>query len=121
MELEKDNVRVTVACPGRLSLPSLFTFLFFLVLLVANAVYVGYVKTNLSINALTGGGEKYGKMDETTASGYEPEYVAHRILVAAALGEAEVLIAPLNIQIALLLKTLAPGLLQRLLQRKYKK
>jgi dehydrogenase/reductase SDR family protein 7B len=32
----------------------------------------------LSLNALTGSGTSYGKMDETTAKGYEPAYVAQR-------------------------------------------
>ncbi len=39
---------------------------------------LGYIKTDLSLNALTGSGTSYGKMDETTAKGYEPAYVAQR-------------------------------------------
>jgi dehydrogenase/reductase SDR family protein 7B len=94
-ELQKQNVRVTVACPG-------------------------YVRTNLSMNALTGTGQAYGQMDETTAKGLDPRHVAHRILVAAQKNEREVIIAKWDIALAVRLKSLVPGLITWLIQWKAK-
>lgn len=56
-------------------------------------VFPGYVQTNLSVNALTGTGEAHGKMDETTASGYSPEYVSKKIIEGIAQNDPEVYIA----------------------------
>jgi dehydrogenase/reductase SDR family member 7B len=56
-ELHPKNVKVTLICPGR-------------------------VKTNISINSLTGQGEKYGKMDAGQAHGVPVEKCA-RIIVRA--------------------------------------
>ena len=86
----------------------------------SKTLYIGYVKTNLSLNALTADGSRYGKMDETTAKGYEPGWVAHEILVAAAAGESDVVLAPFSVRFALLLKALCPPLLETLLKHKFK-
>ncbi|KAG7196509.1 hypothetical protein KM043_018518 [Ampulex compressa] len=49
----------------------------------------GYVQTSLSVNALTGSGQTYGVMDQTTKNGYTPKYVAERILKAVLKQEKE--------------------------------
>lgn len=50
-----NNIKVTIVCPG-------------------------YVKTNVSINALNGDGKKHGVMEEGQAKGMSPEKLAKRIL-----------------------------------------
>jgi len=70
----------------------------------------GYVRTNLSLNALTGSGSLYGKMDEATAKGYSAEYVAERTFRAIMNGEKDVLIAPILPRIALRMRQLLPTL-----------
>ncbi len=49
----------------------------------------GFIRTNVSINALTGDGSKQNKMDEATGSGMEPEVLAQKILRAIAQGKEE--------------------------------
>ncbi|XP_046964952.1 dehydrogenase/reductase SDR family protein 7-like [Vanessa cardui] len=45
-----------------------------------SVVSPGYVKTAVSLNALTGSGESHGVMDSSTAAGFSAEYVAMKIV-----------------------------------------
>ena len=63
----RDGVKFTVACPG-------------------------YVKTNVSLNAVTGEGGTYGKLDPSIARGVEPAYCAQKIWRAVEKDREEVLI-----------------------------
>lgn len=49
----------------------------------------GFVRTNVSVNALTGAGEKLGSMDEATDKGMQPERLARKILQAIEKGKEE--------------------------------
>jgi dehydrogenase/reductase SDR family member 7B len=49
----------------------------------------GYVRTNISINALTAGGRAQGTMDDATDKGMAPEKLAEKILVAIEKGKLE--------------------------------
>lgn len=69
----------------------------------------GYIHTKLSLNAINGSGHTYGIMDEATASGYTPEYVAQRILEAVMYEERDVTISSLGPKIAILLRTVFPS------------
>jgi dehydrogenase/reductase SDR family protein 7B len=68
----------------------------------------GYVKTSLSLNALNPDGSRYNKMDDTTASGMEPEVLADKILFSLAKGEADVLIADAKTHAAVLMRATMP-------------
>ncbi|XP_050535412.1 dehydrogenase/reductase SDR family protein 7-like [Daktulosphaira vitifoliae] len=70
----------------------------------------GYIQTNLSLNALTGSGSKYGIMDESTMAGYSAEYVAQQIVEAVVDDEQEVIIAPLYARLAIGLRYIWPRL-----------
>lgn len=70
----------------------------------------GYIKTQLSMNALTGSGKAYGEMDPTTKSGYSPEYVAEEIVKAVALKRKEMVISTMLPKVAIYLRKFAPGL-----------
>ncbi|XP_026285773.1 dehydrogenase/reductase SDR family protein 7-like isoform X2 [Frankliniella occidentalis] len=95
-EIAQHNVHVTVVSPG-------------------------YVQTQLSINAVTGSGQKYGVMDETTAGGYPPEYVAQQILNSVVLQEKEVVIATTGPCLAILLRSLSPSLYFWIMQKRANK
>ncbi|CAL7947682.1 unnamed protein product [Xylocopa violacea] len=95
-ELADQNIKVTVASPG-------------------------YIKTSLSLNALTGNGQIYGVMDKTTQEGYSPEYVADRILKAVLRQEKDVIITPLSPKLALYLRVLCPSLYFWVMQRRARK
>ena len=64
-ELHDAHIKVTLVCPG-------------------------FVRTNVSINALTGSGTSLGTMDEATDKGMAPERLARKILSAIESGKEEV-------------------------------
>jgi short-subunit dehydrogenase len=66
-EVSRDGIRVTVVCPG-------------------------YVRTQVSINALTADGSPHGIMDAGQEKGMSPEKCADLILWAAERGRDEVVI-----------------------------
>jgi dehydrogenase/reductase SDR family member 7B len=90
-ELWRDGIKVTLALPG-------------------------WVRTNVSINALTGDGEPLGKMEAGTAAGVRPEVCAERIISAAAAGKPEVAIVQLRERAALSVSRHIPRLFRRMIR-----
>ncbi|XP_065066365.1 dehydrogenase/reductase SDR family member 7B-like [Rhopilema esculentum] len=81
----------------------------------------GYIRTNLSINARTSDGTQYGSLDPTTAAGMEPGHVAEEILSAVECLQEDVVIADMKANLAILLKTLWPSLLSRVMKKRAQK
>jgi dehydrogenase/reductase SDR family protein 7B len=77
------------------------------------------VKTAISINALTGSGATYGKMDPLQEHGMSPQACARRVVVAIRKRKAEVLMGAL-VKNVVTLHRLFPGLYRRLLARRKK-
>jgi short-subunit dehydrogenase len=90
-EVYKDNINVTVVCPG-------------------------FIKTNVSVNAVKAKGEVYGIMDEEQAKGMSPEKCAAGILKAVSKGKDEVFIGGKEIRV-ILLNRFFPGLFRKLVRR----
>jgi short-subunit dehydrogenase len=76
----------------------------------------GYVRTNVSINALDAVGGAHGKMDRATERGMAPERCASAIWKAVENNREEVLLAGVEGG-AVYLKRFAPGVLRSLLKR----
>ncbi|XP_043800614.1 dehydrogenase/reductase SDR family protein 7-like isoform X2 [Apis laboriosa] len=95
-ELHDQNIKITIVSPG-------------------------YIKTSLSLNALTGNGQIYGVMDKTIQEGYYPKYVADRILKAVLKEEKDILITPFIPKAAMYLRTLCPSLYFWIMQKRAKK
>ncbi|KAG5888249.1 hypothetical protein JTB14_027931 [Gonioctena quinquepunctata] len=95
-EMAADNVSVTVASPG-------------------------YVKTKLSLNALTGSGSSYGKMDNTTENGYNPDYVAMEIVKAVVEKKKEVIISTVLPRLAIFLRKFLPSVYFFIMVRRARK
>ncbi len=91
-EVFKDNINVTLICPG-------------------------YVKTNVSINALVGDGSKQNTMDKATAKGLEPEVVAVKIHEAISKNKEEVVIGGVKEKFSVYLKRFFPGMLSKLVRK----
>jgi short-subunit dehydrogenase len=91
-ECHKEGLRILLVCPG-------------------------YVRTNVSINAVVGDGSRQGSMDEATAKGFPPEVVAQKILSAIRSGKEEILIAYSRERMAAFLKRFAPRLLSYIVRR----
>lgn len=60
-------------------------------------------------------------MDETNKNGYEPEYVAERILEAVLKKKEEITIAPFVVKCAIIIRTLFPSLFFWLMRRRARK
>uniref|UniRef100_A0A1B6CN93 Ketoreductase domain-containing protein n=1 Tax=Clastoptera arizonana TaxID=38151 RepID=A0A1B6CN93_9HEMI len=70
----------------------------------------GYIRTNLSLNALTSSGQQYGVTDESTASGYSPDKVADDILSAVIRKKPELILSETTPRLAIYLRTFFPSL-----------
>ncbi|XP_008327993.1 dehydrogenase/reductase SDR family member 7B [Cynoglossus semilaevis] len=75
----------------------------------------GYIRTNLSVNAVTGDGSKYGVLDKTTATGRDPGDVALAVLRAVRQRSKDVVLAEPLPTLAVYLRTLWPTLFFRLM------
>lgn len=83
-EMHKNNIQVHMICPG-------------------------YIKTDISINALNAKGEKHNKMDDNQAKGMSAEECAGIIVKAVASGKREILIGGRE-KYNVLLRKFLPGL-----------
>jgi dehydrogenase/reductase SDR family protein 7B len=82
----------------------------------------GYIRTGLSLAALTGDGKSHGKMDETTAKGSEPDEVAINILDSVAKGKGDFVVAAgFSAKAAIWMRLLCPSILQTLLVKRFQK
>jgi len=62
-------------------------------------VYPGYVSTNISKNALSGSGEKFGKLDSDIKNGMSVEECSDQILRALTVGRTEIVVGNLAMQL----------------------
>ncbi|XP_057717572.1 dehydrogenase/reductase SDR family member 7B isoform X2 [Corythoichthys intestinalis] len=81
----------------------------------------GYIRTNLSVNAVTGDGTKYGFVDRTTATGRDPRDVAHAVLKAVRHKSKDVVLAGPLPTVAIYLRTLWPALFFKLMSSRARK
>lgn len=90
-ELDNLNIKVTIICPG-------------------------YIKTQISMNALTGDGTEYKKMDTNQEKGMLPGVLAKKIVKAVQKERREVWIGGKEV-LAIYIKRFFPGLLAKILSR----
>lgn len=91
-EVAGDNIQITMVCPG-------------------------YVQTNLSLHALTGGGAAHGQLDPTQAKGMTPEALAMRIIQAIEHNEDEILVGGSEV-LGVYLNRFVPGLYKWIIRRR---
>ncbi len=91
-EIHDDNVRVTIVCPG-------------------------FVRTNISLNALTANGNPQGSMDEATQQGLKPATVANIILAAIKNQREEVYIGNARIIFGIYMKRFFPRIFSRQIRK----
>lgn len=91
LEEEKNNIKVTIACPGK-------------------------INTNISVNALTGDGKAHDVMDHNQETGMTAEECARQILKAVEKGKIEVLIGNKEIK-AVTLKRFFPSLFWKVIRK----
>ena len=91
-EIHNDNIAVTLVCPG-------------------------YVKTNVSINALTGNGTAQNIMDNATQNGITPEHFAKLMAKAIHKKKQEVYIAGFKEKLAVYAKRFFPKILSKMIRK----
>jgi short-subunit dehydrogenase len=93
-EVWRNNIQVSIICPG-------------------------YIRTNISLNALNETGGKHNRMDRNQERGLPPDRCAHLIIKAVAAGKQETVIGGREI-IGVYLKRFVPGLFSRLVRHMMK-
>jgi len=78
----------------------------------------GYVNTDLSRNALTASGDSHGQLDKATEHGYSVQYVASQIIDSMVRKRKELLLAPIHMWLAVLLRALLPGIYFYIMKRR---
>ena len=82
----------------------------------------GYIRTNLSQSAIMGDGQNYGKTDDTTANGKDPDEVAATIMNSVASEQKDFIVAAtFSAKVALWLKVIAPSFLEKMLVKRFEK
>lgn len=90
-ELWQDNIKVTMVCPG-------------------------FIKTNVSVNAVTGDGSAQGIMDDAQANGMSAEDCARRILRAIEADKLELYVGGGREILGVYLKRYVPALFERIVR-----
>jgi dehydrogenase/reductase SDR family member 7B len=90
-EVWRDNIKVTIVCPG-------------------------FVKTNISFNALAADGRQHGRMDKVQASGISADVCAAKTLDAIARGKQEVMIGGKEV-LAVYVKRFLPSLYSKFVRK----
>jgi|ERR1019366_3790995 short-subunit dehydrogenase len=91
-ELHDDNISVLLVCPG-------------------------FIKTNISINALTERGEKLGTMDKATAAGLTPKECARQIIEGILANKQEIVVGGMKEKFAILSKRFFPSFFSVLIRK----
>ncbi len=91
MEVYNDNIKILLVCPGK-------------------------IRTNISINAITGDGNTHSKMDESTDNGLSSEACAQQILSGIKNNKEELFIGGSDIR-AVWMKRFFPGLFSKIIRK----
>jgi short-subunit dehydrogenase len=91
-EVYNDNVRVTLICPG-------------------------YIQTNVSYNALTGGGNTLGEVEKEIKDGLSPQVAVNKIIKSLEKREEEVYFGGFKEMAGIYIKRLSPKLFAKALRK----
>ncbi len=76
----------------------------------------GFIQTNVSINALTGNGEKLNSMDSATSKGLTAEECARQIVAAIKSEKEEIIVSGIKERFAAFMKRFFPTLFSKLIR-----
>jgi len=91
-EVHNDNIKVLLVCPG-------------------------FIQTNVSVNALTGNGDKLGTMDKATAAGLTADECAAQIISGIKNEKEEIVVAKFKERFAVFAKRFVPSLFSVMIKR----
>ena len=82
-----------------------------------SVVFPGFVKTNVSCNALNGEGKPQGHQDEAIENGLDADVFAQRVVEALMAGEEYVVVGGKKEQLGVLVSRLSPSLLYKMIRK----
>lgn len=91
-EVHDNNINVLLVCPG-------------------------FIQTNISVNALTGTGEKLGTMDKATAEGLTPKECARQIIEGILANKQEIIVGGFKERSGIIIKRLFPSFFSVLIRK----
>ncbi len=77
----------------------------------------GFIQTNISMNALTGSGEKLGTMDKATAAGLTPKQCAKQIIDGIITNKQEIVVGGMKEKFAIITKRFFPSFFSVLIRK----
>jgi short-subunit dehydrogenase len=80
-------------------------------------VFPGFVKTNVSINALTGDGSALGSMDDAQANAMSSDQFAHKLVKALLDNEEFIVIGGLKERFGVWLSRFSPELMYKVIRK----
>ena len=92
-QVQDDNIKVLLVCPG-------------------------FIRTNISLNALNADGTPTNKMDKNQEEGMSPQLLAQKILNAIRKETQEIYVGGKEI-LAIHIKRLFPGLLSKIIKKRH--
>lgn len=85
--------------------------------IAVSVVFPGFVKTNVSFNALNGEGKRQGHQDEAIENGLDADVFAQRVVEALMAGEEYVVVGGKKEQLGVLVSRLSPSLLYKMIRK----
>lgn len=85
--------------------------------IAVSVVFPGFVKTNVSFNALNGEGKPQGHQDEAIENGLDADVFAQRVVEALMAGEEYVVVGGKKEQLGVLVSRLSPSLLYKMIRK----
>lgn len=82
-----------------------------------SVIFPGFVKTNVSFNALNGEGKPQGHQDEAIANGLEPEAFARQVLDALLRGDEYIVVGGAKEKLGVWMSRLSPKLLYKMIRK----
>ena len=82
-----------------------------------SVVFPGFVKTNVSFNALNGEGKPQGHQDEAIENGLEADVFAERVVSSLMAGDEYIVVGGKKEQLGVLVSRLSPSLLYKMIRK----
>ena len=82
-----------------------------------SVVFPGFVKTNVSFNALNGEGKPQGHQDEAIENGLDADVFAERVVESLMAGDEYIVVGGKKEQLGVLVSRLSPGLLYKMIRK----
>lgn len=85
--------------------------------IMVSVVFPGFVKTNVSFNALNGAGDAQGHQDEAIENGLEADDFAHKVVNALLKGQEYIVVGGAKEKLGVMVSRLSPKVLYKMIRK----